>query len=86
MENPELTALVDLNLAASNLRVIAENLVMDPEGIRVAEALLFIARGLMRTHEDLRRLVVADAIRRDGRGPAPVVPLRGVQAGESANV
>jgi hypothetical protein len=43
MENAELTALVDLNLAASNLRVIADNLVMDPEGIRVAEALLFIA-------------------------------------------
>jgi hypothetical protein len=78
MGNAELTALVDLNLAASNLRIVAETLITEPEGIRTAEALLFIARGLTRIHEDLRLVVVADATRRGAQPPAVVVPLRPV--------
>jgi hypothetical protein len=81
MEHAELSALADLGLAASNLRTIAEGMVCDPESIRTAEAILFVARGLMRSQAELRDLVVAHTSRRP---PAPVVPLRPVSPMEGS--
>jgi hypothetical protein len=80
MEHVELSALADLSLAISNLRMLAEGLVASPEQIRAAEALLFVTRGLERVREDLRPLVVAELRRRDGRAPAAVVSLREASA------
>jgi hypothetical protein len=84
MDNAELSALVELNLAASTLRALADSLLLQPETIRMAEALTFVAASLGRISTDLRGLVVADTIRRAGRPPAPVAPLRTMGADTDA--
>ena len=71
-------ALIDLNLAASTLKRLAESAITDPESLKLAESLLFVARGLNRSYQALRPLVANAAIRRTARPPAAVVPFREV--------
>ena len=77
MDDPE-HALIDINLAASTLKQLADTCLIEAETLKLAESLLFVARGLSRSYEALRPLVVDAAVRRAARPLAVVVPFREV--------
>ena len=81
MEDADM-ALVELSLAASLVKTLADGLLVNPEQLKVAESLLLVGRVLDRTYQLLRPVIVADVMKRVHSTAAPVVALHLVPRSE----